>query len=131
MNYPEELTSRMAAFYRSKKKGTDAVVRPLTIAAKILLSVENLRMSEDELKLAIASQNAELMSQIRSGQAKGLCVLAEGKEEREAIAEFARFFVDEFFLKACQGRRDLLTGNKFKLVKRSCEWITEGLAPVG
>lgn len=125
MNYPQELVDRYAAFYRPKKRGSNAATKPLAIAAKILLQPDNLRMSNEELKIAIAAQTSKLMGQIHRSTAEGYWV-SHGEKEREAIEEFARFFVDEFFLKGCRGRRDLLCGNKFALVSHSCEWILEG-----
>jgi CRISPR-associated protein Csc3 len=83
-------------------------------------------MQSDELKTAISAECSKLMQQCHRGTAEGRYVTA-GDSEREAIAEFSRFFVDDFFKAACFGRRDLLSGNKFALVEHSCEWIVKGI----
>ena len=126
MNYPAELVGRYAEFYRPRlKRGRPTAagaVKPLTIASKILLHPDNLRMQDDEIKLAIASETGKLMQQIHRSTAEGFWVL-EGELERSAIEEFARFFVENFFREGCYGRRDLLSGNKFSLITHSCEWL--------
>jgi CRISPR-associated protein Csc3 len=131
MNYSQELVDRYTAFYLpKKKKGTyssTGTVKPLKIAAKILLHGDNLTMSKDELKNSIAAECSKLMNQCRGNRAEGFCV-SSGATEREAIAEFARFFVEDFFEVGCFGRRDLLSGNKFALMEHTCEWLIKGAA---
>jgi CRISPR-associated protein Csc3 len=126
MNFPNELVSRYARFYRPiRKKGrisSRAAVRPLEIASKILLHPDNTRMDSNELVLSIAAECFKLMQRIHSGTTEGLFV-TNGEDEKKAIKEFSRFFVEEYFLKACHGRHDILSGNKFALVLHTCEFI--------
>ena len=126
MNYPQEMVDLYAAFYRPRiRRGviTSAnAVKPIDIAGKILLHPDNFDKDLDELKDSIAAENYKLMRQVHAGTSAG-CSVLRGEAEKQAIRDFAVFFVDRFFLEGCYGRRDLLSGNKFALVKHTCEFL--------
>lgn len=125
MNYCQELLQRYTAFYKAeyrKGKGFSAqgCVKPMDLATKILL--ENPHTSLDETTDMISARLSGLMSQIHKGTAEGRWIVS-GQVETEAIQEFARFFVFDFFVKAMNADRANLAGNRHRLIINTCEFL--------
>lgn len=70
----------------------------------------------------IAASIMKLMTQIHGGAAVGRYV-TDGNAEIEAVQEFARFFIDEYFRKALLGDRARISGNKLALLEHTCEFL--------
>ncbi|MFQ3618383.1 MAG: hypothetical protein SNJ57_15850 [Cyanobacteriota bacterium] len=79
-------------------------------------------MSDEELKDAIVASIMKLMAQIHSGTAEGRYVTS-GSAEIEAVQEFARFFVYDYFRGALLGDRARISGNKLALLENTCEFL--------
>src|SRR6185503_1485398 len=125
MNYCQELLERYKAFYRAeyrKNKGFSAqgCVKPMDLATEILL--KNPHTSLEETQDMISARLSGLMSQIHKGTAEGRWVVS-GQEEVEAIQEFARFFVFDFFVKGMNNDRANLAGNRHRLIINTCEFL--------
>lgn len=124
INYPREILERYWVFYRAQyRKGgfsSTGCVKPLKLAVDILQ--KNTTLSDDELKDAIAASVFKLMNQIYGGTAEGRFVI--GKDAAiEAIQEFSRFFVDDYFRNALGGDRARISGNKLALLENTCEFL--------
>lgn len=134
MNYCQELVDRYLRFYRpqwKQGKGFTATgcTKPLTLAADILM--KNTQFSDEELESMIAASTCKLLAQVHSGSAEGRYMLS-GNPEIEAIKEFARFFIQEFWKVPINRDRANLSGNKFALFQHTCEFLVrEALAPNG
>ncbi|MFB8797560.1 MAG: type I-D CRISPR-associated protein Cas10d/Csc3 [Microcoleus sp.] len=49
--------------------------------------------------------------------------LSKREEEREAILEFARYFVEEVFEQSFAGDRARLAGRQINLIRDTCEFL--------
>lgn len=126
MNYARELTNRYWAFYRAERKPKigftgDGCTRPIDLACKILISQTTL--SDEELIDTIAARLSGLMKQIHAETASVGRWVTAGKPEQEAICEFSRFFIKDFFRHALNGDRARLVGNKYRLLVNTCEFL--------
>lgn len=124
INYPREIFERYWAFYRAQHRrqgfSSTGCIKPLKLAVDILQ--RNTLLSDEELKDAVAASIMKLMQQIHAGTAEGR-YCTSGTAEVEAVQEFARFFVDEYFRKALLGDRARVSGNKLALLEHTCEFL--------
>jgi CRISPR-associated protein Csc3 len=72
---------------------------------------------------AVASEIFKFMDRVRARRAEGFAPIADRQEERQAILDFARYFVDELFENAFAGDRARLAGRQLNLIRDTCEFL--------
>jgi CRISPR-associated protein Csc3 len=128
LNHPLKLTELYRKFYRANKLYTpkaNAVLKPIDIAADTILKAESTVFSGETLVHAVAAEITKLMDRVHASTADGTWVF-NGKQrdkERQAILEFARYFVEEVFEKSFLGDRARLAGRQINLIRDTCEFL--------
>lgn len=136
MNQFRELTQRYRRFYRAKSQFAkpNAVLKPIDEAADVILKADKALVSDTEsLTDAVAARLSKLMTNVRRRTAEGKLpfVYADDKwkpaltseEERQAVYEFAEFFVEELFEKVFKGDRARLAGSQLNIIRDTCDYL--------
>ncbi|MBE9226183.1 type I-D CRISPR-associated protein Cas10d/Csc3 [Phormidium sp. LEGE 05292] len=136
MNQLRELTRLYRCFYRAKSQFAkpNAVLKPIDEAADVILKIDKALASDTQsLTDVVAARIAKLMTNVRRRTAEGKPTLAfvDGKwkpalnseEERQAIYEFAQFFVKEIFEETFKGDRARLAGTQLNLIRDTCDYL--------
>ena len=63
------------------------------------------------------------MDRVRNSTAEGRWVISQREEERQAVLDFARYFVEEVFEKGFSRDRARLAGRQLNLIKDTCEFL--------
>ncbi|MGK7934627.1 MAG: type I-D CRISPR-associated protein Cas10d/Csc3 [Xenococcaceae cyanobacterium] len=128
LNHPLKLTELYRVFYRAKKlysPKANAVLKPIDIAAETILKAESTVFSGETLVHAVAAEITKLMDRVHADTAEGTWKFTnqERDKERQAILEFARYFVEEVFEKSFSGDRARLAGRQINLIRDTCEFL--------
>lgn len=136
MNQLRELTKLYRRFYRAKSQYAkpNAVLKPIDEAADVILKIDKaLACCPNSLTDVVAARIAKLMTNVRRKTAEGkptlLCVDGKWKpaltseEERQAVYDFAQFFVKEIFEGSFKGDRARLTGTQLNLIRDTCDYL--------
>jgi CRISPR-associated protein Csc3 len=131
-----ELTQLYRRFYRAKSQYAkpNAVLKPIDEAADVILKIDKALTPDDQaLTEAVAARISKLMTNVRRRAAEGKPTLAfvEGKwrpaltleEERQAIYEFAQFFIKNLFRETFKGDRARLAGTQLNLIRDTCDYL--------
>jgi CRISPR-associated protein Csc3 len=120
MKMIEELVTGYACFYRAKSSAAYARLRPLNVAAKVVLESQPATDKED-LKLMIEGYLLSLMDDIRDNKTDGLFPLGSKTEDRsQGIEDFAGYFLDKVFCDYCRAERSLLRQH-INLIRKASE----------
>jgi CRISPR-associated protein Csc3 len=71
----------------------------------------------------VAAEVSKLMDRVHASTAEGRWIFSKREEEREAILEFSRYFVEEVFDKSFAGDRARLAGRQINLIRDTCEFL--------
>lgn len=136
MNQLRQLTQLYRRFYRAKSRYAkpNAVLKPIDEAAAVILKIDKASVPcSESLVEAVGGRIARLMTNVGRGTAEGkpTLVLVDGKwkraltseEERQAIYEFAQFFVQELFENTFKSDRARLAGTQLNLIRDTCDYI--------
>ncbi len=136
MNQLRRLTQLYRRFYRSKQRNAkpNAVLKPIDEAAAVILKIDKASVTcTESLIEAVGGRIAKLMNNVGRGTAEGkrTFILVDGKwkraltseEERQAIYEFAQFFVKEIFENTFKSDRARLAGTQLNLIRDTCDYI--------
>ncbi|MEM7712114.1 MAG: type I-D CRISPR-associated protein Cas10d/Csc3 [Cyanobacteria bacterium P01_A01_bin.68] len=128
LNHPQKLTELYRRFYRANKKynpKSNAVLKPIDIAAETILKAELSVFTGESLVLAVAAEVFKLMDRVHASTAEGSWVFnnKEREQERQAVLEFARYFVVDIFEKSFAGDRARLAGRQINLIRDTCEFL--------
>ncbi|MEM9905163.1 MAG: type I-D CRISPR-associated protein Cas10d/Csc3 [Cyanobacteria bacterium P01_D01_bin.44] len=136
MNQLRELTRLYRRFYRAKSPYAkpNAVLKPVDEAADVILKIDKALVTEEQALIdVVAARIAKLMTNVRRRTAEGkptlLCIDGKWKpalsleEERQAIYEYATFFVRELFLETFKGDRARLAGTQLNLIRDTCDYL--------
>ncbi len=136
MNQLRELTQLYRRFYRAKSQYAkpNAVLKPIDEAADVILKVDKALANDTEsLTDVVAARLAKLMTNVRRRTAEGKPTLVyiddkwkpalNSEEERQAIYEFAQFFVEELFEKTFKSDRARLAGTQLNLIRDTCDYL--------
>ncbi len=128
LNHPQKLTELYRRFYRANKRynpKSNAVLKPIDIAAETILKAELSVFHGESLVLAAAAEVCKLMDRVHASTAEGRWVFnnREREEERQAVLEFARYFVEDIFGKSFAGDRARLAGRQINLIRDTCEFL--------
>jgi len=136
MNQLRELTRLYRRFYRAKSQYAkpNAVLKPIDEAADVILKIDKALVPDDQaLTDVVAARIAKLMTNVRRRTAEGkpTLILVDGKwkpaltteEERQAVYEFAQFFVEKLFRETFKGDRARLAGAQLNLIRDTCDYL--------
>lgn len=136
MNQLRQLTQLYRRFYRAKSQYAkpNAVLKPIDEAADVILKIDKALVPDTQsLTDVVAARIAKLMTNVRRRTAEGkpTLVLVDGKwkpalsseEERQAIYEFALFFVKDLFEGTFKGDRARLAGAQLNLIRDTCDYL--------
>ncbi len=125
LNHPKKLTELYRKFYRANKRynpKANAVLKPIDIAAKTILEADLSFQGSVRVDM-VAAEVFKLMDRVHSSTAEGRWMFKKREEEREAILDFARYFVVEVFEKSFAGDRARLAGRQINLIRDTCEFL--------
>ncbi|MBD1921686.1 type I-D CRISPR-associated protein Cas10d/Csc3 [Microcoleus sp. FACHB-831] len=125
LNHPKKLTELYRKFYRANKRynpKANAVLKPIDIASKTILEADPSFQGE-ALVAVVAAEVSKLLDRVHSSTAEGRWIFKKREEEREAILDFARYFVEEVFEKSFAGDRARLAGRQINLIRDTCEFL--------
>ncbi|BAU12844.1 hypothetical protein LEP3755_33760 [Leptolyngbya sp. NIES-3755] len=126
MNHPQKLTDLYRRFYRANKRynpKANAVLKPIDVAAEVILKADSVVFAGETLVAAVASEVFKLMDRVRASRAEGFNQILDREEERQAILDFARYFVVEVFENAFAHDRARLAGRQLNLLRDTCEFL--------
>jgi CRISPR-associated protein Csc3 len=136
VNQLRELTRLYRRFYRAKSQYAkpNAVLKPIDEAADVILKIDKALVPDDQsLTDVVAARISKLMTNVRRRTAEGKPTLAfvDGKwkpaltveEERQAIYDFAQFFVKDLFRETFKGDRARLAGTQLNLIRDTCDYL--------
>jgi CRISPR-associated protein Csc3 len=126
INHPQKLTDLYRKFYRANKRynpKANAVLKPIDIAADVLLKADFSVFQGEALVMTVASEVFKLMDRVRSSRAEGFNQIYDREEEKQAILDFAKYFVVDVFEKAFTGDRARLAGRQLNLLRDTCEFL--------
>ncbi|AFY46833.1 CRISPR type I-D/CYANO-associated protein Csc3/Cas10d [Nostoc sp. PCC 7524] len=128
LHHPKKLTDLYRKFYRAKSsKGkpikSNAILKPIDEAAETIIKADKSCFQGEVLVDAVAAKIFKLMERVRNSTAEGRWVITHRDEERDAILDFARYFVLEVFEKCFAGDRARLAGRQLNLLKDTCEFL--------
>ncbi|MDR9403983.1 MAG: type I-D CRISPR-associated protein Cas10d/Csc3 [Halothece sp. Uz-M2-17] len=126
LNHPKELTKRFRAFYRANKMynpKANAILKPIEVASDTILKADNSVFTGETLVDVVAAEVNKLMDRVRASTAEGRWVISQREEERQAVLDFARYFVEEVFEKSFSRDRARLAGRQLNLLKDTCEFL--------
>ncbi|GAX36492.1 type I-D CRISPR-associated protein Cas10d/Csc3 [Nodularia sp. NIES-3585] len=126
LNHPKKLTDLYRKFYRANKRynpKSNAVLKPIDIAAETILKAESSVFQGETLVAAVAAEVFKLMDRVHSSTAEGRWVMSRREEERQAVLAFASYFVQEVFEKSFAGDRARLAGRQLNLIRDTCEFL--------
>lgn len=126
LNHPKKLTDLYRKFYRANKRynpKSNAVLKPIDIAAETILKAETSVFQGETLVAAVAAEVFKLMDRVHANTADGRWIMSKREEERQAVLDFARYFVMEVFEKSFAGDRARLAGRQLNLMKDTCEFL--------
>lgn len=126
LNHPKKLTELYRKFYKANKRyspKSNAVLKPIDIAAETILKAESSVFQGETLVLAVAAEVFKLMDRVHASTAEGRWVLSKREEERQAVLDFAQYFVVEVFEKSFAGDRARLAGRQLNLIRDTCEFL--------
>jgi CRISPR-associated protein Csc3 len=126
LNHPKRLMELYRQFYRANKRynpKANAVLKPIDIAADTILKADTTVFQGEALVMAVAAEVFKLMDRVHGSTAEGRWVMSNREKEREAIIEFARYFVVEVFEKSFRCDRARLAGRQLNLIRDTCEFL--------
>lgn len=126
LNHPQKLTELYRRFYRAGKRynpKSNAVLKPIDIAAETILKAESTVFQGETLVAAVAAEVFKLMDRVHASTAEGRWVISKREEERQAVLDFARYFVKDVFELAFAGDRARLAGRQLNLIRDTCEFL--------
>lgn len=125
LNHPQKLTELYRRFYGASKRynpKANAVLKPIDIASKTILEADRSCQGES-LVLTVGAEVSKLMDRVHSSTAEGRWIFSNREEERQAILEFGRYFVEEVFEKSFAGDRARLASRQINLIRDTCEFL--------
>jgi CRISPR-associated protein Csc3 len=126
LNHPQKLTELYRKFYKAGKlynPKANAVLKPIDVAAETLLKADSTVFQGDTLVTTVAAEVFKLMDRVHAKTADGRWVMSDREAERQAVLEFAQYFVVEVFETAFAGDRARLAGRQLNLLRDTCEFL--------
>ena len=133
-----KLTELYRRFYRAKAKGkppkSNAILKPIDEGADVILKFnKDLADDPESLTQLVAAKIASLMKKVNRKEAEGkrTFTFVDGKwkpalsdeEERQAVYDFAKYFVEVIFNGSFKGDRARLAGTQLNLIRDTCDYL--------
>ena len=129
MSHARQLVDLYRQFYRASRYNSNSILRPMTVAAKTVLTADPRLFDRLDLINAVRGQLADFMGRVERGQADGRLARGSNRESREeAMHRFAEYFVDTIFYDAFRGDVAALRGRQLNLLKSTCEVVYQDAA---
>ncbi|MFN6537582.1 MAG: type I-D CRISPR-associated protein Cas10d/Csc3 [Nostoc sp. EkiNYC01] len=136
VNQLRELTALYRRFYRAKKFNAkaNAILKPIDEAADVILKIDKALVTNTESLIdVVAARLSKLMSNVRRKAAEGkpALIFIDGKwkpalnseAERQAVYDFAKYFVEVIFEGSFKSDRARLAGGQLNLIRDTCEYL--------
>ncbi len=126
LNHPKNLTELYRKFYRANKRyspKSNAVLKPIDMAAETILKADSTVFQGETLVMAVAAEVFKLMDRVHASTAEGRWVFSNREEERQAVLNFAQYFVVDIFEKSFASDRARLAGRQLNLLRDTCEFL--------
>jgi CRISPR-associated protein Csc3 len=126
LNHPKKLTELFRKFYRANKRynpKANAVLKPIDLAAETILKADSTVFQGESLVAAVAAEVFKLMDRVHASTAEGRWVISNREEERQAVLDFAQYFVVDVFEKSFAGDRARIAGKQLNLIRDTCEFL--------
>lgn len=129
MSHARQLTTLYMCFYRAKRSNSNSILRPISIAARAVLSADPRLFDTDGLVEVVRGELRDFVGRVSSNRADGRLPTGSNWESREAaITRFAEYFVRTVFVETLRGDKSALRGKQLNLLKNACEVIYRDLA---
>jgi CRISPR-associated protein Csc3 len=125
MNHARKLTELYRRFYRAKGFKSNAILKPIDFAADAILKADRNLFTIDSgavTDLVAASLN-KLLDRVLNNSAEGYSPIRGPEERRQAVREFASYFVDDLFISALKGDAARLAGQQLNLLRDTCDTL--------
>lgn len=125
MTHAQELTRLYRQFYRVSSFRPNAILRPLTVAAKAILDADPLAYAEPQALIELVhGELHKMLQRIENNQIDGYFPKGSTRESRdEAIAAFSTYLVHDVYVHAYGEDRSAFRGRQINLLKNACEVI--------
>lgn len=132
MSHARQLTELYRQFYRHKRRNSNSILRPITVASRAMLDADpRLFGDRDALTEVVYGAIFSFMDRVINGSADGrLSPRLEGEEpaaamqrRSKAMKAFAGYFVTDIYFDALGGDTAALRGKQLNLLKNTCEVI--------
>jgi CRISPR-associated protein Csc3 len=125
MTHAQELTRLYRQFYRVHSFRSNAILRPLSVAAKAILDADPQAHAElQALAEFVHGELHKMLQRIESNQIDGYFPRGSTRESRdEAVAAFSQYLVYVVYDKAYAQDRSVFRGRQLNLLKNACEVI--------
>lgn len=123
MSHARELVDGYRQFYRARRSNSNSILRPLSVAAKAILSADRLLFNgRDGLIEAVRGELRAFMDRVQAGNADGIFPRGSTSASREeAMQEFAKYFVGTIFYDTFREDVAALRGRQLNLLKNAAE----------
>lgn len=123
MSHAGELVDRYRQFYRARRSNSNSILRPLSVAAKAILSADRLLFNgRDGLIEVVRGELRAFMDRVQAGNADGIFPRGSTSASREeAMQEFAKYFVGTIFYDTFREDVAALRGRQLNLLKNAAE----------
>lgn len=124
MSHAKELTTQYMRFYRAKRRNSNSILRPITIASNAILKADTRLFDREGLVEAVRGELRGFMDHVGSGKADGRFAPGSDWQNREeAMRQFAEYFVGAVFYDTLRADKSALRGKQLNLLKNACEVI--------
>jgi CRISPR-associated protein Csc3 len=122
MSHARTLTEQYMQFYRARRRNSNSILRPISIAAQAILEADPRLFDREGLVEAVRGELRDFMDRVGSGRADGHYAPGSTWETREAgMHRFAEYFVGDIFYDTLRGDKSALRGKQLNLLKNACE----------
>lgn len=125
MTHARRMTELYRQFYRAEKLNSNAILRPISVAASVILDAD-LRLfdTDDALAEAVYGKLRSFMENVEKNRADGRLPKGSDHDSREAaLRAFSSYIVHEIYRKTFGGDRAAFRGTQLNLLKNACEAI--------
>lgn len=124
MSHAQELTKLYRGFYRAEGYKSNAILKPIQVAARVILEADPRLFDSQGLLEAVEGELNGLVSRVVSDRAEGRLPPGSTLPSRaEAVRAFSEYFVNEVFMGALAGDHSALRGRQLNLLKNACEAV--------
>lgn len=136
MSHARTLTELFYKFYRARRKqgrlNSNSILRPLSVAAKALLSADRRIFNDPEsLTSLVRGELSGFLDRVDTRRADGYIpkIEVDGRKviDEQAVNQFADYWVNTLYFGALRADLSALRGKQLNLLKNACEVIYRDL----